>query len=446
MLSDTTLRLQRSLTIVRARLDQSWERERRDTLFLMGATLLAVLPHVGQLPWLTLGMFSLLFGWRLVLLLTGRSLPGRLVLWLGAIGCAAAVLAMHRTLLGREAGVSMLMLFLGLKLLEMRARRDLFVVIFLSIFILLTVFLESQGPQVAAMALMAIFVLVTAMLTMHYGSREPSVLDRLKTTGRIFAQAIPLAALLFLLFPRIDGPLWRMPGDRRAATTGLSETMSPGDISELALSQEIAFRVRFEDREPGLAQMYWRGPVLTRFDGRRWTPQPWPRGAGPRLAPTRRSASTLAYSVTLEPNRRRWLFALEAPIGLGSLARNDAWLTPDLQLLAYRPVAERLRYRLESDTGFRYALSATPLSLREFVQLPPSFNPRTMQLAAQWQLEEQDATRLVDRALRMFREQPFRYTLNPPLLGRHSVDQFLFDSRAGFCEHYAGAFVVLMRA
>jgi transglutaminase-like putative cysteine protease len=434
------------LNRLQARLDLPWERDRRDTLFLMGASALSVLPHAAQLPWWVIAMFCALFVWRLALLLSGRRLPGRLLLWLGVFACAAAVMAAYRTLLGREAGVAMLVLFLGLKLLEMRAHRDLFIVIFLCLFLLLTAFLQSQGIVVAVASLFACFMLVSAMLTMHYGEREPPLLATFKTTGLIFAQAIPLAALLFLLFPRIEGPLWSMPGDRRVATSGLSETMRPGDITQLGLSQEIVFRVQFENREPMLAQMYWRGPVLSRFDGRQWSPRHQSPGAKVQLALQEAAQTRLGYTVTLEPTRQRWLFALEAPAALGPTVAPDIRLTPDLQLLANRPVTERRRDRFESVSSFRLGLAETALGLRDFVQLPPGFNPRTLQLAADWQAVEQDPARLVERALRMFREQAFRYTLDPPLLGKHSVDEFLFDTRAGFCEHYASAFAVLMRA
>lgn len=436
----------RWLSGLRARLDQRWERDRRDTLFLMGASLLSVLPHLGQVSWWIVSVFALLFGWRLALLLSGHSLPGRLLLWLGSFACAAAVLATYRTLLGREAGVAMLVLFLGLKLLEMRARRDLTVVIFLSLFLLLTAFLQSQGILVAMITLIACFALVAAMLTMQYGEREPPLNARFRTTAGIFAQAIPLAALLFLLFPRIDGPLWSMPGERRTAVSGLSDTMNPGDITQLGLSQQIAFRVLFDDREPSPAQMYWRGPVLARFDGRQWSPLRQASDAKLTHALQATAGARIAYTVTLEPTRRHWLFALEAPLGQGSSASPDARLTPDLQLLANHPVIDRRRDRFVSAPDFQYGLGETALGLRQFVQLPPGFNPRTLQLAADWQADDPDPARLVARALGMFREQSFRYTLSPPPLGRHTVDEFLFDTRAGFCEHYASAFVVLMRA
>jgi len=438
--------LRHSLRALGGRLGEQWERERRDTLFLMGAILLAVAPHVAHLPWWTSTGFFVLFVWRFGLVMSGRWLPRDSIRWLAAIACTAAVFANFGTLLGRDAGVALLVLFLGLKLMEMRARRDLFVVIFLCFFLLLTAFFYSQSMLTAALTLVAVLGLVTTMLTMQFGSREIAIRSRFRTAGALLMQALPIAALFFVLFPRVQGPLWGMPEDAFSGGTGLSDSMSPGRIAELIQSDEIAFRVQFEQAAPPTAQLYWRGPVFGSFDGREWTalkrllaPLPFPSVQGD-------PASTVRYTVTLEPNDKPWLFALEAPVRIDELPAGAALLMPDMMLLARERVVARTRYRLESTVDYRFGLNETRASLRNWLRLPAEFNPRTAELAARWRAEESDPQRLVERALRMFRDQPFRYTLTPPLLGRHSVDEFLFESQAGFCEHYASAFVVLMRA
>jgi len=288
----------------------------------------------------------------------------------------------------------------------------------------------------------------------------------MKAVGVLLLQALPLAAVLFVLFPRPGGPLWGMPSDAARARTGLSETMTPGEFSELGESPEIAFRVRFETAMPAPAQLYWRGPVFGDFDGKTW------RALGPGSAaqvvppprPQVRHApdATVTYEITQEPSARNWMFPLEMPVSVEPPQGLAASLLPDLQLVASRPLGARTRYRVESSLAWQAGLNETRTSLQNWLGLPPGFNPRTLEMAAQWRAETLAAASrdgrvpargepaldrlLVDRALAMFREQDFRYTLQPPLLGRDSVDDFLFGTRAGFCEHFAGAFVVLMRA
>ncbi len=438
--------LRHSLRALGGRLGEQWERDRRDTLFLMGAILLAVAPHFVHLPWWTSAGFTVLFVWRFGLVMSGRWLPRDSVRWVAAIACAAAVFANYGTLLGRDAGVALLVLFLGLKLMEMRVRRDLFVVIFLCFFLLLTAFFYSQTMVTAVLTLLAVLGLLTTMLTMQFGHREVSISTRFRVTGGLFLQALPIAALFFVLFPRVDGPLWGLPEDAHSSRTGLSESMSPGQIAELSQSDEVAFRALFEGGLPEQARMYWRGPVFGRFDGLEWKALTRPIAPLPLPSIQGDPASTQRYTVTLEPNNRPWLFALEAPLRVDELPAGGALLMPDMLLLARERVNTRLRYRLESTTEYRFGMNETPHSLRNWLELPAGFNPRTLELAASWREQRQSPAQLVDRALRMFHDEPFRYTMKPPLLGRNTVDDFLFGTQAGFCEHYASAFVVLMRA
>lgn len=436
-----------TLQALGGRLGAQWERERRDTLFLMGATALAVLPHAGHLPaWVTIAFF-LLFVWRLGLVLSGRALPGAAVGWLAGLACLAGVLAQYQTLLGREPGVAVLVLLLGLKLMEMRARRDLFVVIFLCFFVLLTSFFYAQTPWAAGGALLAVLALVAAMLTMQYGEREAPVGRRLRSAAVLLGQALPLAVLIFVLFPRLQTPLWGQPGEAPGARTGLSDTMRPGAVALLAESEEVAFRVRFDGAAPARALLYWRGPVLGDFDGTLWR-EFGSTGGAPR--PPRielpATAEPIGYTVTLEPSNQRWLLALDVPVALAPVAGRMPLVTPELLVLAHEPVTAALRYRFESSTTYRLGREEDPAALAASLALPAGYNPRTLALAADWRAAETEPARIVARALEMYRSEPFWYTLRPPLLGRDSVDDFLFGTRAGFCEHFAASFVVLMRA
>ncbi len=442
--------LRYSLRALGGTLGAQWERERRETLFLMAPVALSVAPHLAYLPWWVGAGFFVLFAWRLGLVLSGRWLPRASVRWVAAIACTAAVFASYQTVFGREPGVALLVLFLGLKLMEMRARRDLFVVIFLCFFLLLTAFFHSQSIATASVVVLALYGLVAAMLTMQFRSGEMPIGRRLRTVGLMLAQALPIAAAIFLLFPRFSGPLWGLPADAHRARTGLSESMTPGNIARLSESSEIAFRVLFDGPAPPTARLYWRGPVLDDFDGQSW--RALPARALPRRPATLEfvaGAAPVRYTVTQEPSGRNWLFALEMPVRVESDTARPV-LRPDLQLVTRNPIVERLRMTLVSSIDYRAGIDEDPAALRGWLALPSGFNPRTLALAQRWRDEagagpDADA-RLVERALALFRDEPFRYTLEPPLLGRDGVDDFLFETRAGFCEHYASAFAILMRA
>ncbi|MFP5406934.1 MAG: DUF3488 domain-containing protein, partial [Gammaproteobacteria bacterium] len=202
------MRLPLALRALTGQLGAQWERERRDTLFLMAPVLVATLSHLSWLPWWVGTGFLVLFAWRLGLLFSGRWLPRASVRWAAALASTAAVWAHYGTLIGREPGVALLVLFLGLKLMEMRAKRDLFVVIFLSLFLLLAAFLHSQSIATAAIVLIGLAGLLSAMLTMQYRSHEAPILHRLRIVGALMLQALPLAVVIFVLFPRPGGPLW----------------------------------------------------------------------------------------------------------------------------------------------------------------------------------------------------------------------------------------------
>lgn len=448
------------LRVLGGRLGAQWERERRDTLFLMGAVLLAFLPHAATLPWWATTGFAMLFVWRLGLVISGRWLPRASVRWVAAIACAAAVYAHFGTLIGRDAGVALLALFLGLKLMEMRARRDLFIVIFLCMFLQTTAFLESQSLFTAALTVAGTVALIASMLTMQFGPTEVPVARRLRMAGSIVLQALPVAAVLFVVFPRATQPLWGAPTEAPGARTGLSGSMTPGSISNLAASQEIALRARFEGGTPLPASVYFRGPVFGHYDGLTWRPLPNRIGPPPPVpspqdvdrALAAAPQEVLRYTVTLEPTDQPWLPILEGTLRLEAPIAGR--IDPEGVARVVLPVTQRIRYAGIGLAGRPEGLAETRLSLQNWVDLPAGFNPRTLQLAMEWRAETTArgldpaaaARALVERAIAWIREEDFRYTMRPPLLGRHAVDEFLFDVRRGFCEHYAGAFVVLMRA
>lgn len=419
---------------------QRLPRDKSDTLLLLAAALVVLIPHAFHLPAWVSATCALTLGWRALITVRGTRLPPGILLLPLTIMAMGGIFITYRTLLGREAGVAMAVLLVAFKMLEMHARRDLFVVVFLCFFLVLTNFFYSQSIGTALMMIVSIIMLLTAQLSFQYTGAAPPLGRRLLLGARILGIAAPVALLLFFLFPRIQGPLWGMPSDAGGGRTGMSDTMAPGNLSSLALSQEIAFRAQFAGAVPEQPQLYWRGIVLGDFDGRTWSRR-LPSQADANLAVR---GQPVAYQVTLEPHNARWLFALDMPNRLPQMDNNHARLNGAFELRAALPVDQRVRYSITSQ--FEYKLDADQLRDSErWLALPRGFNPRAMQAGLDLQREAAPAER-VRRVLSMFRKENFIYTLEPPQLGHDSVDDFLYTTRAGFCEHFSSAFVFLMRA
>ena len=403
---------------------------------LLACILLVSVPHAGHLPpWLVM-LSATLLGWRAYLAYRASPLPPRWLLLTLTLASVAGIFISFHTLFGREAGVALLILLATLKLLELRAARDATVVIYLACFIIITTFFYSQSIPTALLMLATLLVILTTWV--HLQTETLTLRPRLRIAATLLAQAIPLALILFVLFPRVQGPLWGLPQDAYASS-GLGDTMSPGSISKLSLSQAVAFRVAFTGQPPLREQMYWRGPVLWDFDGRAWTP-------GKPLRVNQAHLDSLGnavdYTVTLEPHHKKWLFTLEMPTQLSI----PSGLTYDFQVLQQAPVNARLRYTAHSQLAYRANAEEDPYQLHRALMLPPNLNPRARQLATGWRasLENEDA--VIREAITRFNREKFSYTLQPPPLGIHAVDDFLFETRLGFCEHYASSFVFLMRA
>ena len=418
-------------------------REKADILLLLGACTLVLLPHVGHLPAWISPVCAVLLAWRGWITFRGNRLPPRWLLLPVAALSMAGVYLTYRTFFGREPGVAMLALLLTLKLLEMHAKRDLFVALFLSFFLILSSFFYSQSIGTALLTLTAVVAILTTQLSFQFTGAVPSLKQRLRMGARILMLAAPVTLVLFLLFPRIQGPLWGMPGDATAGRTGLSDTMEPGNIQSLAQSDEIAFRVKFTGPPPPKGQLYWRGPVLSEFDGRKWFPQ---RRRASGTSSANMHGEPVRYQVTLEPHGKPWLFALDIPRTVLQMERHAARMTRDMQLLSSEAIHDRLRYDAVSHLQYDLNPNESPASLQQWLELPPGYNPRALGFAAELRTKSQNNSEFVGAVLRHFRTEEFRYTLQPPLLGRNSMDDFLFTTRSGFCEHYSAAFVVLMRA
>jgi transglutaminase-like putative cysteine protease len=430
-------------------------RDARDVLFLLGVIAWTVAPHFAHLPLWCLALTIGVVLWRARLAVANAALPGRWPLIAVLLTAMALTFWTHRTLLGKDAGITMLVVLMVLKTLELRARRDALVVFFLGFFIVLTNFLYAQTLGVAAMMLVSVWGLLTALVLAHMPVGRPPLARAGAVAARAALLGAPIMVLLFVLFPRI-APLWAVPQET-LAKTGLSGSLRMGGVAEVALDDSVAFRVRFDAPLPDGQRLYWRGPVLGRFDGVEWQriEPAWSRALA-RGAELEVTGRPIAYEMTLEPSRLPLLPLLEAtPDRRGDGPALDgmrAFLRSDLQWMTVRPITERLRFSARAYLDHRHGPKRDDdFYLRDYTDLPPGFNPRTLAWAdaLRRRLPEAPPEQLVDTVLATIRSG-FTYTLTPGTYGdddgRHAIDEFWLDRRQGFCEHFSTAFVVVMRA
>jgi len=407
--------------------------------WLLGIAFLVMVPHVDTVPlWITL---VAAFAWLATIVLWRRGwrlhgawnyLPGGLCIMV----CLGIWIEYHQ-LWGREIGVTLLFVMLALKLLELRERRDAYVVTVLAYFLLYSRFFESQSPLTLLWVAVCFLIITATMVRLHSGEK-PALQPLLRQAAALSVQAVPFMLVMFVFFPRLSGPLWSLPSVKDQARTGLSDSVNPGAIAHLARNSEVAFRARFARKVPALHSLYWRGPVMEFFDGRVWRSKT-SFGIRPRIDPL---SLPVDYTVTLEPHQRRWVLALDAP----TMWPQDVKRNYRLESLADRDLKTRRVFKLQSAFKYRFNVNEVPSVLERNLKLPSSGNPRARALAAEWKTAGGGARAIVQRALDYLRQQPFYYTLSPPLLGKDAVDELLFDSRRGFCEHYAASFAMLMRA
>ena len=255
---------------------RSLPRDARDTLFLLAVIAWIMLPQAQHMPWWSSAFATALLLWRARLALTGTALPGRWVLAGALVIAIAATWAAHKTIVGRDAGVTLVVMLLALKTLELRARRDAMVVFFLGFFVLLSNFFYSQSLPTAAAMVLGLMGLLTALVNAHMTAGKPPLMQALRTAAKLALWGAPVMVALFLFFPRM-APLWGVPADDLAGRSGLSENMRVGEVASLAMDDSVALRIRFDtpgEKEPPASTLYFRGPVLSQFDGRNWRADP----------------------------------------------------------------------------------------------------------------------------------------------------------------------------
>ena len=404
------------------------------------AVLLAT--HALNLPMWVIAVSVLLGLWRYICINKPIFMPNRWLLVLLSLMLGLLILLSFKGLFGRDASLSLLVIMTALKLLETKSLRDYMLCIMLGFFLVGNLFLFNQsiasfGLSIAPLLLLTATLVKTSLINQQEASQHHTKF-LVKLAGKLLLQSVPIMLVLFVLFPRIPGPLWGVPQDAYSGMTGLSDSLQFGNISQLTQNSSIAFRVQFEGAIPPKNQLYWRGPVLWHQDGRQWLSPSQNIGLATETLVTK--GAPIHYTITLEPHNRLWLLMLDMP----STIPADAKFSHDYSVLASAPVRTRIRY---SGTSFSHYKLGETLSERErtiSLQITEDENPRTNQLAQTWlHLTPQEK---INTALTMFRQQPFIYTLKPPIAGENPIDDFLFNTKRGFCEHYATSFVYLMRA
>lgn len=405
------------------------------------SALIAVAPHLSRLPlWLS-ATLVIIAPWRM----WSRKRTGEPIsAWLRVplvIALVCAILVSYGNIVGREPGSALACGLLILKLLESEKIRDARAVLGFTAFVMMSALLFTQTMGFTLLVCLSLILLLAALNALQPAPLKVHhrLANELRTGAILLGLGLPLAIAAFLFVPRLSSPLWGSPDALADARTGLSDRMSPGSMTELLLDDAPALRVNFDGEVPAIEARYFRALVLWDFDGRTWAREGWrPQLTLESIEPTSKETH---YEITLEPTNRPWLVALDVPLA----APENARMTHDRTLYAKSQVDPARPYRLRSALGYRLATTLDQSDRVRALRLPEGFNPKTLALAGQWRAEGRDDNRVIRTALELFNAS-FTYTLSPPPLGRNSVDDFLFDTRAGFCEHYSSAFVVLMRS
>jgi protein-glutamine gamma-glutamyltransferase len=403
-------------------------------IFLLTSIGLITLPHSQHIPVPLFAFFAVLLIWRFVGVWRGTWLPNRLLLFVLMVLGIALLYSQHLGVFGLDAGTSLIVVALGLKLLEIHGKREIYLVVFLAFIVAASQFLYEQSILMAAYILLVCAVLLATLVIQN--SRQPQTLAALKTALIIIFQALPIATVIFVLFPRIEAPRWMWLEDKTQAKSGLSNTLEPGSISDLSLSGELVFRVRFNGEPPPPRQRYWRGPVYSFTDGVRWM------AAAPGRPDTKTTftGQSFSYTLLMEPQKEHWVFALEMPEQFDqSLRRNGLF-----QLLTKKKPGDRNEYTITSNPDYQTDDIEEDLR-RENLQLPRRPSDRINALVETLHGFDAEPETFIGNLLGHFRQENFHYTLTPPLMPDKPIETFLFEQRAGFCSHYATAFVYLMR-
>ena len=415
---------------------------------LTGASVFAAIaPHLARMPQMFALLVLALFAWRMLQRVRGGTrIPAFVKLPLVVL-IPILVIAYYGNVFGREPGSALACAMLVLKLIETESRRDARAAIAFASFVLMSALLFSSGLGFTLLLCLALILFLATLHELEPRAAPTSALAwrghfrrGLKVGAIALLAAVPLSLCVFLFLPRLGSPLWGAPTDDSSARSGLGDSMDPSSLQELLIDDTPAFRVSFDGPLPDRSLRYWRGPVLTRFDGKIWMRPGFFADAKDANA-LKAVGKIVSYEVTMEPSDHRWLLALDVPLA----APEDSARGADMSLVAVKPVDQLLRYSARSALSYQLEPELSARERKRNLLLPEGFNPRARELAAQWRSQLHDDETISRVPLTLFAKD-FFYTLAPPELGRDSVDDFLFDTKRGFCQHYASAYTFLMRA
>jgi protein-glutamine gamma-glutamyltransferase len=425
-------------------------------MWLLAAVVLVLLPHIARLPlWLSALCALSVFG--RVLVYQGRiAAPSKLF----KTACVVLVVLLtllhfRRDVFSIDATISVLLAGLTLKLLEMQQQRDIRLVIYLCYFAVIAEFIYSQSIPIALYMALTVTVITATLLSLQQTPLQQNTVQQkpwrtFKLAALMLAQSLPLMLVGFLLVPRLS-PLWSVPLSTNKSISGLSDSLNMGAIGELARSASVAFRVQFNSEPPSFKDLYWRALTLDNFNGQQWRQgfviEPQSLSATPSQVQAWYQqiawlGNAVDYNVIMEPSYQRWLYTLQMP----QLVDVSLAMSQDYQVASRRPITQRMSYDVRSYLDFRIGDVLTTTQQRRALQLPDKGNERARRFATELRAQSANEQVYINAVLAYFRTEAFYYTLSPPVLGSDPVDEFLFDTRQGFCEHYASSFTFLMRA
>jgi transglutaminase-like putative cysteine protease len=413
------------------------EIDRRIIIFILASIALIVLPHSSHIPVSLLMFFYSLLIWRFCALWDKKWMPKK---WLVSLLSAIAIYqlySLNQGVFGRDAGTSIFITALGLKILESNKEQDFYLVSYLAFVVASSQFLYSQSILMLGYILFVTCSLFAALITLNTKNNDAK--PAIKKILTMTAQAIPITLLLFFLFPRIDPPDWLLFNQKNTAVSGLSDTLRPGSISKLGFSHDLVFRVKFKGKIPPVQALYWRGPVFSQTDGLNWT-ETNNRHFLRQMDKLVTYGQPNHYTVMMEPQDGHWIFTLDMPtVYPKSLIKNGLF-----QLLNPIKPKKREQYEITSYLKFNTG-KLTDTEYSDNTQLPGEPMPEVTQLVNKLKGNNDSAKFLISAIFNHFKSNDFSYTLNPPVMEVNPIETFLFKARSGFCGHYATAFVYLLR-
>jgi len=402
---------------------------------------LVISPHLERFPAWSILTIGILLLWRLYCIKNTRWLPPKWLLIIFSLAAFMGIYSDYGTLFGKTAGTLSLSILLAIKLHESHNRRDYMLLILLSFFIIVTNFLFSQSILMVVFMVLSAIVLIFSLLSINQGSASLNFKYKLKISTTLFFQALPLMLIAFILFPRISGPFIELPDEKQSSRSGLGDKMTPGNISNLIQSNALAFRVEFENTIPKQHDLYWRALVLWHFDGNTW--EQGKKNISPFVNLRTTSTELIHYTVTLEPHQKDWLYALDIP----AIVPSNIDYNSNYTLKSHHNINRLFKYTLASSLQNYTHKEISPWEKSAGLKIPKHTNPKTIKKGRELSQQYTNTDDIINHVLQIFNQQDFYYTLRPPLLpGYDTVDQFLFETRRGFCEHYASSFTLLMRA